>query len=330
MCGHVTTTQHLDSLLLVLIFAARTLVLSPAITRVWAGASDTKLHTEQRPRRWSPVWTDSKAIAIATAARHYLKADKEPVGVSPDIDAATTTASGMKLLLPWIPKVLVLLSLGNHLVENLPEMTAVHDLPAFPCILDVKLGTVLYDEDGSPEKKERMIHTAASTTSLSTDVRLTGFQVYANDHPLPKLTPKNYDQTNKPEHPDGIVRFFPFFIPVSPSCMNVLPSADVVAAPDNIQPGLPPCTVLVLLTRLLESLERLRVALATAEVLIEGGSILIVYEGDWASAEKAARISEDVSIPTGKATASGKDLDGNAQGAPDEEGEDAECCSSVN
>ena len=46
-----------------------------------------------------------------------------------------------------------------------------------PNILDIKLGTVLHDEEASPEKVERMIKTARETTSLETGVRLTGFQV---------------------------------------------------------------------------------------------------------------------------------------------------------
>ena len=47
-----------------------------------------------------------------------------------------------------------------------------------PCILDVKLGTVLYDDDTPPEKKARMIMAARNTTSEETGVRLTGFKVY--------------------------------------------------------------------------------------------------------------------------------------------------------
>ena len=43
--------------------------------------------------------------------------------------------------------------------------------------MDIKLGTVLYDETASPEKQERMLATARGTTSLETGVRLTGFQV---------------------------------------------------------------------------------------------------------------------------------------------------------
>lgn len=43
--------------------------------------------------------------------------------------------------------------------------------------MDIKLGTILYDDEASPEKVARMISTAQKTTSLETGVRLTGFQV---------------------------------------------------------------------------------------------------------------------------------------------------------
>jgi 1D-myo-inositol-tetrakisphosphate 5-kinase/inositol-polyphosphate multikinase len=46
-----------------------------------------------------------------------------------------------------------------------------------PNTIDIKLGTVLYDEDAPPEKKERMEIKARSTTSGDTGIRLTGFQV---------------------------------------------------------------------------------------------------------------------------------------------------------
>lgn len=46
-----------------------------------------------------------------------------------------------------------------------------------PCILDVKLGTVLYDEDATAEKRARMTKRALDTTSAETGIRLTGFQV---------------------------------------------------------------------------------------------------------------------------------------------------------
>jgi 1D-myo-inositol-tetrakisphosphate 5-kinase/inositol-polyphosphate multikinase len=46
-----------------------------------------------------------------------------------------------------------------------------------PNVLDVKLGTQLYDEDATPEKQERMRQAALATTSATTGIRLTGFQV---------------------------------------------------------------------------------------------------------------------------------------------------------
>ncbi|KAI6117812.1 hypothetical protein EDD16DRAFT_1585984 [Pisolithus croceorrhizus] len=51
--------------------------------------------------------------------------------VSPDIDTAIATASGLRPLLPRIPKLLGVVSLGNYLVDNLPDQNAMHDLSAF-------------------------------------------------------------------------------------------------------------------------------------------------------------------------------------------------------
>ena len=52
-----------------------------------------------------------------------------------------------------------------------------------PCILDIKLGTVLYDRDASEEKKARMEKRAKEGTSFETGVRMTGFQVSSKSSP---------------------------------------------------------------------------------------------------------------------------------------------------
>jgi hypothetical protein len=46
-----------------------------------------------------------------------------------------------------------------------------------PNILDIKLGTLLYDEDAPPEKKAKMEAKTRGTTSGEAGIRLTGFQV---------------------------------------------------------------------------------------------------------------------------------------------------------
>ncbi|KAI6144063.1 hypothetical protein BKA82DRAFT_4179996 [Pisolithus tinctorius] len=73
---------------------------------------------------------------------------------------------------------------------------------------------------------------------------------------------------------------------------------------NNIQPDLPPHSLVVLLMRLLEKLERLRVALTEVEVRIVGGSVLIVHEGNWVRAETAVWTLEGVSVLNDKPTAS--------------------------
>ncbi|KAG6332882.1 hypothetical protein ID866_6207 [Astraeus odoratus] len=252
-------------------------------------------------------------------------------GIAPGVDASTVATSGLNALLPWIPKFLGVLSLEGRLEDSgsadalsglvtmppkivpakgtyAPTQTLVLENLTHgfhkPCILDVKLGTVLYDEDAPQEKKERMIRVAKQTTSLTTGIRLTGFQVYANDHPDPLVIPKVYGKTIKPEQlPEGIARFFPVRS-VSPSFQQGSQGGSSSASsPDAIatlpiQPGLPPSILLTLLPRLLTALERLRSALAEAEVRMVGGSVLIIYEGDWTRAELAAKASSNGSAPT--------------------------------
>lgn len=46
-----------------------------------------------------------------------------------------------------------------------------------PNVCDIKLGTQLWDEDASEEKRQRMEKAAAATTSGSHGIRLTGWQV---------------------------------------------------------------------------------------------------------------------------------------------------------
>ncbi|KAI6148354.1 hypothetical protein BKA82DRAFT_3923927, partial [Pisolithus tinctorius] len=135
------------------------------------------------------------------------------------------TDDGSLLLKPGLPRELAFYQL---MLDNVLEVTASHSLPVIgspngtttttvlenlaygfhkTCIPDVKLGTVLYDEDVPPAKKERMIRTSAHTTGLSTSVRLTGFQVYPlvdvqelSDPSDSILTPGKYGKTINPEH----------------------------------------------------------------------------------------------------------------------------------
>ncbi|KAI8085849.1 inositol polyphosphate kinase, partial [Gilbertella persicaria] len=47
-----------------------------------------------------------------------------------------------------------------------------------PCILDLKMGSLLYDHDATEEKRNRMIHHSQTTTSGTLGLRISGMKVY--------------------------------------------------------------------------------------------------------------------------------------------------------
>lgn len=182
-----------------------------------------------------------------------------------------------------------------------------------PCILDVKLGTVLYDEDAPPEKQARMIKAAQNSTSAETGVRLTGFQVYGNDSPKPILTPKSYGRSIKKEQlPDGIEMFFPVSSAPYPTPPNPIETSE--SGMSKSHPGLPPLLLHCVLTTLQADLEDLKATLTNIQMRMVGGSVLIVYEGDW------ERASTAFSTPSGTAATS-EDEDDEVEVEIDENGQ---------
>ncbi|KZT24103.1 SAICAR synthase-like protein [Neolentinus lepideus HHB14362 ss-1] len=140
-----------------------------------------------------------------------------------------------------------------------------------PNIADFKLGTILYDDSASPEKKERMIKSAAETTSLTTGVRVTGFQIFDSATFQTIKTQKAYGKSIKSEElPEAFRQIFPVMSSSSPA----EPSPD--ATPN---PGLPAPALLRILLSLKTDIVQIREAAASIEMRMVGGSLLIVYEG---------------------------------------------------
>ncbi|KAH8114239.1 SAICAR synthase-like protein [Phellopilus nigrolimitatus] len=174
---------------------------------------------------------------------------------------------------------------------------------AQPNILDVKLGTVLYDDDDAgPEKKARMLETARKTTSLETGVRLTGFQVYDPAAGAPAVTPKSYGKSlAAADLPAGVRRFFPL-------------APDDGGAPAG--PGLPRALLLPVLAGVLADVRAVRAALAATELRMVGASLLVVYEADWTRARAAAAAACE------REDTGNDEMDLDAEGEEEEEGED--------
>ncbi|KAH9077228.1 hypothetical protein EDB83DRAFT_1688638 [Lactarius deliciosus] len=192
----------------------------------------------------------------------------------------------------WIPTYLGTLRLEGQMtadglanVEGIPEgkkeLLVIENVAhgfLKPNILDIKLGTELYEEDAPPEKKERMQNTARRTTSGDTGIRLTGFQVFGNTTSLPVVFPKNYGKTIRvSELGAGVARFFP----ISGSTIG-LPGAE---AGGRMDVGLPRTLLLPVLKSIRKSVQEIRDAMSVIEMRMVGGSLLIVYEGDWDRAE---------------------------------------------
>ncbi|KAF7348424.1 Kinase [Mycena sanguinolenta] len=204
---------------------------------------------------------------------------------------ASSAEPEVDALRPFIPKFIGTLSLEGELDTDKPpsegsinvkpiqgakkESIVLENLAhpfLKPNILDIKLGTILYDQDAPPDKVARMIKTAETTTSLKTGMRLTGFQVYNNMTDEAVHTSKVYGKSISAEQlPEGLARFFP------------------IASHDAPEQGLPAALLLQILELLREDVEDIRDALAALEIRMVGASLLILYESDAVRAEEGLK-----------------------------------------
>ncbi|KIO24087.1 hypothetical protein M407DRAFT_244581 [Tulasnella calospora MUT 4182] len=146
-----------------------------------------------------------------------------------------------------------------------------------PNILDIKLGTVLYDESANEEKQARMIETARKTTSLESGVRLTGFKVWdpsKNDY---EQTPKSYGKSIKVSQlPEGMAKFFPAASIQDRGLLN--------AVIDGI----------------IGEVQEIKEIFEKVEMRMVGGSLLIVWEGDEEALKASLSATEE--LPEGGLT----------------------------
>ncbi|KAH9930855.1 SAICAR synthase-like protein [Fomitopsis serialis] len=185
-----------------------------------------------------------------------------------------------------------------------------------PNILDIKLGTVLFDEDATPEKRARMEKVAEETTSKETGMRLTGFQVYDLAADKPVITTKAYGKSIKPaDLPDGIARFFPLAAPPSPpnESAQLTPSAGAAHGT-----GLPPELLQTILAGILSEVEDIYGTMEDIELRMVGGSLLLVYEADWDRAREGLRLLREAEQRAEREVEQGQEQDEDE----DEDGEE--------
>lgn len=197
-------------------------------------------------------------------------------------------------LRPYIPKYYGTLRLEGKVEDG--DLKTLHESPAptegkgsivlenltqrflKPNILDLKLGTVLYEEGEDEEKKARMIQKAKETTSFETGLGLTGFQIYDTATGQAVVVPKAYGKSLKASDLlDGIARFFPVHSELSPR-------------------GLPKEQLLAVVEAVRKEVAIIREAFAHLEIRMVGGSYLIIYEGDLERAKQGIALLDEGDI----------------------------------
>ncbi|KAG0268597.1 hypothetical protein BGZ95_002398 [Linnemannia exigua] len=124
-----------------------------------------------------------------------------------------------------------------------------------PCVLDLKMGTQLYDDDASEEKKARLGIVAASSTSLPLGFRMTGFEVYDSEKNDFTKYSKQYGKSLTEETVlDGIRKYFA--AKLGPERMRLI------------------------IERFVNDLTDFLATIETQELRMRSSSLLMVYEGD--------------------------------------------------
>ncbi|PWN45980.1 SAICAR synthase-like protein [Ceraceosorus guamensis] len=161
---------------------------------------------------------------------------------------------------------------------------------AKPCVLDVKLGTQLWDEsDASEEKRARMNKTALETTSAETGIRFTGCRIWDSSasawFELPKAFGKSIDASLLPL---GFSSYFSDPLDSDEARLSQVASRAGFKLPEGGHlPRLPPKIVAYLLQHSLAALNEFRALFANIELRMRGGSLLFIYEGHLPSLETA-------------------------------------------
>ncbi|BGP56035.1 hypothetical protein JCM8202v2_003642 [Rhodotorula sphaerocarpa] len=234
-----------------------------------------------------------------------------------------------------------------------------------PNVLDIKLGTQLFDEEATDEKRIRMLRAAEATTSATTGVWDTRTQTYVQ-------TDKVFGKSLRPDELDlGMARFFyPQLSPLSVAeratlagaaqadghtsgsaaggaTMTTASYAHPQSAPAPDQPPslaspstdatafgpapLPLDLLLIVLRTLLRRLHELIDVLSDLEVRMRGASLLVVIEGDPDALERAILRASGVSAPATQSSSSRDAAPDEAATADDddEENGDAESVSTT-
>ncbi|CAG8727218.1 6057_t:CDS:2, partial [Ambispora leptoticha] len=127
-----------------------------------------------------------------------------------------------------------------------------------PCIMDLKLGFVLYGPEADEAKRQRMIKKAESSTSGTVGLRIAAMKLYEKSKNDFTIIPRTYGYAlTKDTMLSGFTKYF-----------------------DALQDSPPHNHKRVIIKRFLDDLQEFRKVLEKQELRLHSASLLFVYEGD--------------------------------------------------
>ncbi|KAF9275247.1 hypothetical protein BGZ88_002448 [Linnemannia elongata] len=172
-----------------------------------------------------------------------------------------------------------------------------------PCVLDLKMGTQLFDDDASEEKKARLGAVAASTTSLPLGFRMTGFEVYDSEKCDFIKYSKHYGKgLTEDTVLDGFRNYFA--AKLGPERMRVI------------------------IERFVNDLTDFLATIETQELRMRSSSLLMIYEGDAEAFDAGVALEQEkIAAVVARAQAhmekgAREDQEGEDEDEDDEEGDD--------
>lgn len=135
---------------------------------------------------------------------------------------------------------------------------------AEPCVLDIKLGSQLWDDDAPQEKRDRLDKVSAETTSSTLSLRVAGMNVYDDSEKGERIVyDKTFGRNMKTENFEtDLAKFFPF-----PQATDTKKQKDRAYQ------------AALTLQYFLEKLKYIHAVLSKKEFVMRAASLLFVYEG---------------------------------------------------
>ena len=182
-------------------------------------------------------------------------------------------------LLPFMPQYK-----GSQTISNKPSpptiiiSNVVYGVPT-PCIADIKIGTRLYGDDASEEKKARMLHQANTTTSGSTGLRICGMKLYDSIKDTFQVLDRSFGRALTSEQlVVGVLAYLRVI-----DVQAVVDQLPVVGLPELKALEYEKTAVLNIINRFVTLLTSLSDAIKASPVRLYGASVLLVYNGNSAS-----------------------------------------------